>query len=629
MHEAAPSLIAAPPSLQQIDSNGRDHIVQFYQDDKYLVEAVSAFVGAALVRGDSAVVIATKAHRHSIETLLRARGLDTAKAEKQERYIQVEAAETLSQFMVNGLPDADRFSTVVGARLMRAASTGAGKNSRIVAFGEMVNILWATGQYEAALRLEQLWNQLALTHSFSLLCAYQISAFNSQNHTESFLKICGEHSSVVPSESFAGLSSEGERLRKVTQLQQKALALENEAALVQSEQRFRMLVEAVRDYAIFMLDPEGNISTWNTGAERIKGYKSWEIVGKHFSIFYPEEDLRTRKPWKELEIAARDGRFEDEGWRLRKDGSKFWANVVITALRDDSGQLLGFGKVTRDITERMQALESLRSAYRLVESEVIERRKAEQQLHESEKSLRKLSLHLLRGQDEERRRIGRDLHDSLGQYLVMLKFGLDSLQLSLPVALNGNGPAGGSQLAECVRLSEEAIKEVRTISYLLYPPMLEELGLGSAIPWYLEGFTKRSQIATTLDIPDDFGRMSRDVELALFRVLQESLTNVHRHSESTSAHIRLTRSNDQVVMEIEDQGKGLAPALVKKDGSSLPVEHGVGLRGMRERLLQLGGELELVARTKGAMVRAVVPVEQVPSVPTAKEDAAELSCIVA
>jgi len=624
MHETVPSpLIVSPPSFPQIDSNYREHVVQFYQDDAYLVEAVSAFVGAALVSGDLAIVIATKAHRDSIGTLLRTRGLDTAKAAKRGRYIQIDAAEILSQFMVNGLPDADRFSTVVGARLLRVASNDSGKKARIVAFGEMVNLLWATGQYEAALRLEQLWNQIALTHSFSLLCAYPISAFNSHSHTETFLKICGEHSSVVPSESFAGLPSEAERLRHVTQLQQKALALESEAALLQSEQRFRLLVEAVRDYAIFMLDTEGNVSTWNAGAERIKAYKSWEIVGKHFSIFYPEEDLRTRKPWKELEIAVRDGRFEDEGWRVRKDGSKFWANVIITALRDGAGRLLGFGKVTRDITDRMQTLESLRSAYRLVENEVIERRKAEQQLHESEKSLRKLSLHLLRTQDEERRRIGRDLHDSLGQYLVMLKINLDSLQLSVS-GKRENGEAEDSKVAECVRLTEEAIKEVRTVSYLLYPPMLEELGLGSAIPWYLEGFTKRSQIATTLDIPDDFARMSRDVELALFRVLQESLTNVHRHSESPTAHIRLSRSNDKVSLEIEDEGKGLPPALLQKDGSTLPVEHGVGLRGMRERLLQLGGELELVAGRKGAMVRAVVPAEQVASALTAKEEASEL-----
>src|SRR5438128_5755474 len=104
-----------------------------------------------------------------------------------------------------------------------------------------------------------------------------------------------------------------------------------------------------------MLDVKGNAITWNTDAKRIKGYRAWEIIGKHFSTFYPEEDLRARKPWFELEVAAREGRFEDEGWRLRKDGSAFWANVVITALRYAAGKLVGYAKVTRDLTERRAA----------------------------------------------------------------------------------------------------------------------------------------------------------------------------------------------------------------------------------------------------------------------------------
>ncbi len=123
-------------------------------------------------------------------------------------------------------------------------------------------------------------------------------------------------------------------------------------SLYQSEERFRLLVEGVQDYAIFMLDPDGYISTWNAGAERFKGYKADEIIGEHFSRFYTPEDIARRHPWKELEIAAHEGKYEEEGWRVRKDGSRFWANVLITALRDKSGILRGFGKVTRDFTER-------------------------------------------------------------------------------------------------------------------------------------------------------------------------------------------------------------------------------------------------------------------------------------
>src|SRR5207247_74373 len=127
-----------------------------------------------------------------------------------------------------------------------------------------------------------------------------------------------------------------------------------ERALRDSEERFRLIVDAVVDYAIFMLDTSGNILTWNLGAQRIKGYHADEIIGKHFSCFYPPEAVAAHWPQEELQTAAEQGRFEDEGWRIRKDGIQFWANVVITALRDEAGRLKGFSKVTRDLTQRRQ-----------------------------------------------------------------------------------------------------------------------------------------------------------------------------------------------------------------------------------------------------------------------------------
>src|SRR6266511_4638066 len=128
-----------------------------------------------------------------------------------------------------------------------------------------------------------------------------------------------------------------------------------EQALREREERYRLLVEEVQDYAIFMLDVTGHIMSWNAGAQRIKGYSADEIIGRHFSIFYPPEDIAAGKPGRELEIAVAEGRLEDEGWRVRKDGTRFWANVVITALFDEAGKLRGFGKVTRDMTERRAA----------------------------------------------------------------------------------------------------------------------------------------------------------------------------------------------------------------------------------------------------------------------------------
>jgi len=132
-----------------------------------------------------------------------------------------------------------------------------------------------------------------------------------------------------------------------------------EETLRQSDEKLRLLVEGVKDYAILMLDPEGRITTWSEGAERIKGYRAEEIIGQHFSIFYPPEALAGNKPARELEIALESSRFEEEGWRLRKDGSRFWANVIITALHDKKGRLRGFGKVTRDVSRRKQAEEEV------------------------------------------------------------------------------------------------------------------------------------------------------------------------------------------------------------------------------------------------------------------------------
>ena len=151
-----------------------------------------------------------------------------------------------------------------------------------------------------------------------------------------------------------------------------------EMALRTSEERFQLLVQSVRDYGIFMLDPDGRVATWNEGARRIKGYTAEEIIGKHFSTFYPAEDLAANKPARELVGAIRDGRFEDEGWRIRKDGTRFWANVIITTLRSETGKVVGFAKVTRDLTERRAAEErAIADARRIAEVEVADHAKSQ------------------------------------------------------------------------------------------------------------------------------------------------------------------------------------------------------------------------------------------------------------
>jgi PAS domain S-box-containing protein len=562
-----------------------DHIVYFYQESDSLLDALCDFIGPALGGGQVAVVIATKVHREGLQHRLSARGLDIHKASKQGSYVALDAPETLSRIMVDGMPDAARFADIVGGTIMRAKAALKSERHEVAIFGEMVSLLWTEGKTEAAVRLEELWNELALKHSFSLRCAYPMANFHGEKNAEPLIRICAEHSAVVFGQGDAPVAGG-----------------EGKITLHRSEERFRLLVDAVQDYAIFTLDTQGHISSWNTGAQRIKGYGVSEIIGKHFSVFYPEEDILSGKPSRELEIAAREGRVEDEGWRLRKDGSRFWANVIITALRDDSGRLIGYGKVTRDFTEKIKATEALRR-------EIAEKEEAQRKLRDSEKSLRQLSLRLLQTQDEERRRIGRDLHDSVGQYLIGLKMKVDMLRSTA----ERNHQPDASQLAECAQLTDEAIKEVRTISYLLYPPMLEELGLKSAIPWYLDGFSKRSGINTTFEVSADFDRIPDDLELALFRVLQESLTNVHKHSGSSTAGIRLRIENRTVILQIIDEGRGMQPKNWANPAQDWMAPFGVGLRGMNERMQQLGGSLELSSGPVGTTVTAALPIPEAES----------------
>ena len=174
------------------------HTVQFYGASAVLVEELSSFIGGALAAGDSAVVIATKANRDGLERQLHFRGFDTARAIAKGRYIALDAAETLAAFMRDGWPDAALFTEVVGGVLAQAAATASGKNARISAFGEMVALLWAEGNGEAAVRLEQLWNNLARMYRLSLHCAYPMSGFDRAEHGDLFLKICAEHSHVIP-----------------------------------------------------------------------------------------------------------------------------------------------------------------------------------------------------------------------------------------------------------------------------------------------------------------------------------------------------------------------------------------------------------------------------------------------
>jgi len=476
------------------------------------------------------------------------------------------------------------------------------------------------------------------------------------------------------------------------------------------DETFQLFVSSVEDYAIFMLDTEGRVVSWNDGAERIKGYTSQEIIGQHFSVLYTEIDVLSGRPALQLEKAVREGSCEAEGWRLRKDGSRFYASVVITAVRDKTGKLRGFGKVTRDVTERKRAGDEVRELNRQLEYRNSELARAEAKfrgvlesapdamvvsnregeivlvnsqaekafgyprdemlghpvgmlmperfrvsfagygnlfflepaaqamaapleiygLHRdgqefpveinlspleteegtvvtcairdisrrkaAEDDARKLGGHLLKMQDVERRRIARELHDNAGQIIAALTINLELIKSAAHL-----GPREEKILTESDSMLQNLGTDLRTISHLLHPPLLDEIGLPCALKEYVDGFARRSGIATKLELASDFGRLTSDSEIALFRIVQECLTNIHRHSGSPEATVRLMRSFDEITLEVNDKGCGM------RLEASGPRVLGVGLRGMQERVLQLGGKLDIQSGI-GTTVTTTLPI---------------------
>jgi len=344
---------------------------------------------------------------------------------------------------------------------------------------------------------------------------------------------------------------------------------------------FQHLLGGVKDYAIFMLTPQGLINSWNAGAERTKGYPAEEILGQHFSRFYTPEDIRTGKPETALKVAAAEGRWEETGWRVRKDGSTFWAQVVITAMRDETGQLRGFSKITRDITEQ---------------------RTAQQALAQSFEQLRALSRGLENAREDERTRIAQEVHDELGGTLSYLKLDLTKLHAMVPSANSREaGSALRKTIASMIQLLDNTIETVRRIATALRPGVLDDFGLVAAIEWLAQDFQKRSGITCTFQTEVEELTVEKEYATALFRICQEALTNVVRHARADRVAIRLAKTEDQVLLEIKDNGQGIPEAKIAHSRT-------LGLVGMRERTARLGGEFQIKGiPRKGTTVTASVP----------------------
>jgi PAS domain S-box-containing protein len=348
------------------------------------------------------------------------------------------------------------------------------------------------------------------------------------------------------------------------------------SALRTRERDYNTLVDSAR-FGVFLLEGDRFVDANRTAAvmfglesERAAiGLTPWALSPELQPNGRPSEELARER----ILSAAREGGITFEWTHKRaNDGKSFPAEVDLSSLSTE-GTTLALALV-HDVTARKRA----------------------------EEELRRVTGDLLRLQDEERRRIGRDLHDSTGQSLAALE--IDLAQLGHEAAKLS--PEGREQLEQCVRLARQCSAEIRTASYMLHPPLLDELGLSSALRWLADGLRARSGLEVRLELPERLHGVAPEEELALFRVAQESLTNVQRHSSSPWVALRLRAEPGSLVLEIEDAGRGM-PAAEAGDPESSGRFAGVGVAGMRERIRQLGGTLDVESTAAGTLVRACIP----------------------
>jgi two-component system sensor histidine kinase UhpB len=361
------------------------------------------------------------------------------------------------------------------------------------------------------------------------------------------------------------------------------------------------IVDSSED-AIVSKTLDGIITSWNAGAERLFGYTAMEAIGQHISLIIPFD--RRHEESVIIERINQGQRIEHfDTVRVRKDKTSLDISLTISPVRDASGKTVGASKIARDITQRKQIERELRESegrYRTL-SDALDTQVQfrTQELRRKHSELRDLSALLLESQDAERRHIARELHDSAGQTLTAL---------DLQVAEIGEEAKSDPALAKHVQCAKELVqhlaRELRTTSYLLYPPLLDETGISSALSCYVQGLAERSSLEIDLQVPDHFGRLPSEMELVIFRIVQECLTNIHRHSGSKTALIRIEREENAIHIKVEDHGTGMSSerlAAIQSQGT------GVGIRGMRERVRHLDGELVIESNGSGTAVYATLP----------------------
>ena len=380
------------------------------------------------------------------------------------------------------------------------------------------------------------------------------------------------------------------------------------AEAVAATAKFRAVFEQTPVFAgIMALD--GTVMDANQLCLQACGYRAEDVLGKPFwETGWWRSSAEVQDKIRAATMQAAQGTAYRETLTYHwADDTERLMDFAIHPIRDHEGTILFLHPTGVDITELKRAEEKYRSLAESLDAEVrvrtseLEQRNVE--VVQQSEQLRDLSSRLLQAQDEERRHIARELHDSAGQILAALGMTLGQ------AATHAKGE--GTQFAKCMDESQQLVQqlsqEIRTMSYLLHPPLLDETGLAGALHWYIQGLAERNGLEITLDVPENFTRLSREMELVMFRLVQECLTNIHRHSDSKSARIRIAHDGENVSLEVRDEGKGISPqrlSQIQSQGS------GVGIRGMRERVRHFGGNMKIESNGAGTKISFQFPISQ-------------------
>src|SRR5215469_373406 len=476
MHSGRGTLLSQPKASSSSSSSflqpeaGRQgqHEVQFYFDDRFLIGSLSDFVRNALDSGTAAIIVATRAHCTGLAEQLRDDGLDLTLAIHEGYYVAVDASEALSQFMIDGSPDEKLFRQWIAEVISCSCRVASRDDRKVAIYDEMASILWQPGEAKTALRLEELWNQLASEFSFHLRSGYPIASFDRDAYTELFSRICSEHDVVIPGE---GHSDEHERSLAVALLQQMEQVLKTEAV----ERRM-------------------------------------------------------------AESRAREAQDEKE-----------------------------------------QLVEELHK-------------------HEAvEEELRRFARRLLTARDEEQRRIASELHENTAQLLAALSLYFGVLHEE-KASLN---PRVAKIVARSRSVSDSLLNEIRKLSHLLHPPTLEDLGLPTALKDYTEDFNHSHGTHVQLEMPEDLGRFDRNLEITVFRIVEEALANIQPRSSSLFTAVRLNRTPSTLLLEIENHQLGNA-------GSEAGARR-ERFTGIHERVLEHGGTVQFTSKPTGTRVSVKFP----------------------